>query len=156
MADTDPVEWAAIEAVSGPPADDVIPYVDRLRPEVRGDPAPDAVKTIYDAWKRELGEDRSTSDQGAAYVIRYRLERKGAIDAGDDPAGSVVDRRPDEPRLREWFWENEETLWYVATRTGVHYALVSYWFWEDGIPLRERNLGEAKLDAVRRYRERRD
>ncbi|MFB6219177.1 MAG: hypothetical protein ABEH77_08405 [Halobacteriaceae archaeon] len=149
MSDLEPVPWDAIEAAVGPPADDVRPYVDALGEEVAGEPPATAVKTVYDAWKGDLGEDRTTADQGAAYVIAYLLERRGHTE------GVLLDRKPGPERLRELFWEREHTLWWMAVETGVHYALVSYWLYEESVPLARRNLTTDTREQVDAYEERR-
>lgn len=151
MGEFDPVSWAEVEAVSGPPAEDVTPYVEEMADEIADLPPDEAVRTIYDAWKAELGGERSTPDQGAAFVIAYLLEERGQV--SNEASWSVADRRPSAERLRELFWDEAETMWWIATRRGVHWALVSYWLWEDDVPLMERNLTAETAERVRALRE---
>jgi hypothetical protein len=145
MTDLEPVSWDAIEAAVGPPADDVLPYVEALADEVAGDPPAVAVKTVYDAWKAGLGEDRSTDDQGAAYVIAYLLERQSAL---GDWSHSLTGRKPGRERLHELFWEREHTLWWMAVEAGVHYTLLTYWLYEESVPLARRNLTAETREAI--------
>lgn len=154
MADMDPVPWDDIEAASGPPtAAEVVDYVEAYVAD-RTDPDPpddyEAVKTVYDDWKADLGEERSLSDQGAAYVIAYLLERERIIDLRGTPADSLLKRRPDAETLRELFWDDGETLWWMAVELGVHYALVTFWLWEADVPLAERNLSDDLLSEIER------
>lgn len=170
MGEFDPVSWDTVEAVLGAPTVEIGGYVDRLAPDVRDEEPFVAVKTVYDAWKRDLGADRTLPDQGAAFVVAYCLERDGVISldadeersagfgarAGADAGvgvGSLVDRRPDRERLRELVWEREETMWWIAVRYGVHWTLVNHWLYEDDIPLMERNFGEESLARIRAHRE---
>lgn len=176
MGDTDPVRWTTVEAVEGPPAATVEAYVDRTSEEVRDADPYDAVKTIHDALARERGEEPTLPGQGETFVTAYLLEREGVIepggpDAGDggrnpDPNGgegrngggdgfpSVVARRPGGDRLRELFWERERTMWWIAIRLGVHWALVRYWLYEESIPLRERNFPPERMERIRAHRDR--
>lgn len=142
MAEMDPVPWNDLEAVSGPPADELAAYVEAADESTESD-AFDAVKRVYDEWKADLGDDRSLPDQGAAFVVAYLLEREGVIDLADSPQGSLLARRPSADRLRELFWEREYTLWWMAVELGVHYSLVTVWLWEADVPLAERNLSDA-------------
>jgi hypothetical protein len=149
MADMDPVAWDDIEAATGPPsAAEVEEYVEAMRDDVAEGNAYEAVKTVYDEWKTDLGEARSLPDQGAAFVVAYLLEREGVIDLSDSPQGSLVERRPSEDRLRERFWDEEQTLWWMAVELGVHYSLVTFWLWEEDVPLAERNLSDETMRQV--------
>jgi hypothetical protein len=160
MTALDPVEWSDIEAVRGRPAANLTPYVERMQDSVADDSPFVAAKTIYDTWKSELGSERSTPDQGAAFIITYLLERSGtlALDDGDEGTtpSVVTDRRPPPERLRQWFWEREHTMWWIAIQTGVHWSLVNYWLWEDDIPLMERNFLDETLQEIETYRRTRD
>jgi hypothetical protein len=146
MADMDPVAWADVEAATGPPAaTEVVEYVEAWLSEADlcYPPEPyDAAKEIYDEWKTDLGEDRRLPDQGAAFVITYLLERERAIDLRGRGQGTLLKRHPGADELREMFWEQEQTLWWMAVESGVHYSLVTYWLWEEDIPLAERNLSD--------------
>jgi len=157
MADMDPVPWDEVEAATGPPAAaEVEPYVEELKDELADPDPPDdyeAVKMVYDAWKTDLGEERSLSDQGAAYVVTYLLERERIIDLRGRRQGTLLKRRPDPDELRERFWDDEQTLWWMAVESGVHYALVTYWLWEANVPLAERNLSDETLARVETGRE---
>ncbi|UPV98886.1 hypothetical protein M0R88_10110 [Halorussus gelatinilyticus] len=148
MTELTPVPWEDLEAATGPPtATEVREYVAEMTGEVSDAEADrdgfETVKTAYDAWKTDRGEDRALSDQAAAFVVAYLLEREGVIDLSDAPQGSLVERRPSAERLRELFWEREQTLWWIAVECGVHYSLVTFWLWEDDVPLAERNLSDA-------------
>lgn len=150
MGEFDPVSWDEYEATLGTPSESVVEYVDRMADDVADEPAYAATKEIYDTWKREEVEESATPPQGAVYLIGYLLEQRGILDP--DEGLSLVARRPDDDQLREWFWENEETLWWIAVRTGVHYALVTYWMREADVPLMERNLGPESMATVREHR----
>jgi hypothetical protein len=144
-----PVPWSEIEAASGPPsATEVEAYVEELGTDVRDRDAYEAVKTVYDEWKTDLGEDRQLPDQGAAFVIAYLLEREGLVDLSDAPQGSLVERQPETDRLRELFWEREQTMWWMAVELGVHYSLVTFWLWEADVPLAERNLSDETIRRI--------
>lgn len=151
MGDFDPVPWAVVEATVGPPAPEVTAHVEALEDEVRGDSPYDAVKTIHDALYA-ADVDRSVSSLGEPFVTAYLLERRGLVDP-DEEYRSLVDRRPDADRLEELFWERERTLWWIGLLRGVHPELVTYWCYEDGIPLMERNFGEETMAAIRAYRD---
>lgn len=156
MADMDPVSWEEIEAISGPPAaTEVVPYVEQHEEEIRENVAkhgPDDpyenVKTIYDEWKSDLGEDRQLSDQGAAYVITYLLERERFADLRGRGQGTLLKRYPGADELRERFWEREQTLWWMAVELGVHHSLVTFWLWKKDIPLAERNLSDETVQQI--------
>lgn len=66
---------------------------------------------------------------------------------------SIVKRRPTNERLRELFWEQERTLWWIGILAGVHPSLVTYWFYENDIPLMERNYTEESMEKIRAHRE---
>lgn len=159
MGDLDPVSWETIEAVVGPPAAGVVEYVDRMQDDLRGEDPYVAVKAIHDAISSDP-DATTVPGQGEVFVVAYLLERRGVISPGGADAGggfpSIVDRRPDGDRLRELFWEPERTMWWLAIRLGVHWALVRYWLYEDDIPLRERNFPEESMERIRAYRERED
>ena len=78
-----------------------------------------------------------------------------SADAGKEYQ-SIVERRPETDRLEELFWERERTLWWIGLLVGVHPSLVTYWFYEDNIPLMERNFTEDSLEQIRAYRESKD
>jgi len=121
MTDLTPVPWADVEAAAGPPtATEVEEYVAELTSETSGADreAFETVKAVYDEWKADRGEERALSDQAAAFVVASLLEREGAIDLSDTPQGSLVERRPSAERLRERFWEREQTLWWIAVECG--------------------------------------
>lgn len=144
MDPMEPVPWEDVIAVRGVPGEELQPFVERHAADVADDDPADAVKTVYDDWKVSLGDDRTLDDQGAAFLIAYLLEHRGAIhlDEADAPGGSLLDRRPDDERLRELFHERERTLWWIAIEYGVHYTLVTRWLYEADVPLLGRNLSE--------------
>lgn len=148
MAEMDPVEWDVIEAVVGPPAPELQQYVDGVTAQFTDEGPFRTVKTVYDAWKSDQGNEPSIPDQGAAMLVTYLLERRDGIDLGRT---SVIERRPSSERLRELFSEQEYTMWWIATLTGVHWVVVRYWLWEDDIALRERNFGPETMDRIREY-----
>lgn len=112
-----------------------------------------AVKTVHDALDRE-DTDRSVPSMGDPFVIAYLLEQAGVIETDSQTDyRSIVDRRPDAATLREWFWEERYTLWWIGVMTGVHPSLVTYWLYEDDIPLMERNYGEASMARIRAMRD---
>ena len=152
MGDLDPVEWKTIEAAVGPPAEDVVAYVDRLQGDVRGEDPYVAVKTIHDAISEDLGS--SVSGQGEVFVSAYLLERRGIVEPGETTElPSLVARRPNADRLRELFWERERTMWWIAIQVGVHWALVRYWLYEADIPLQERNFTAESMAKIRAEQE---
>lgn len=158
MAAFDPVSWETIEATIGPPAQEVEEYVEKIGGEVRDEDPYDAVKTVHDELSADLGEEgRSVPGLAEVFITAYLLEQRGIISASDDGAGgeyqSLVGRRPSSERLDELFWERERTLWWIGILTGVHPSLVTYWLYEDDIPLMERNLGAESMAEVRAYRE---
>lgn len=152
MADMDPVPWEDIEAAIGPPtATEVVEYVEEWQDETSllDPPEPyEGVKEVYDEWKSDLGEERQLSDQGAAYVITYLLERDRAIDLRGRGQGTLLKRYPGKEQLRELFWDEEKTLWWMAVELGVHYSLVTFWLWEADIPLAERNLSDETVQQI--------
>lgn len=150
MAACDPVPWEAYETALGPPAAEVVDYVDRLANDVADKSPYEAVKTVHDALATELDADeRSVPGLGDPFVTAYLLESRGIVDAGDLGYDSLVERRPSEKRLRDLFWEREYTLWWIGVLTGVHASLVTYWCYELDVPLMERNLTAESLAAVR-------
>lgn len=156
MGDFDPVPWETREAVLGPPAPEITEAVERMRDDVRGAEPYVAVKTIHDRLY-EIDRDRTVSSFGEPFVTAYLLEKEGIIAPGEDDAEpayrSLVERRPSRERLRELFWEEERTLWWIGVLTGVHPSLVTYWFYEYDVPLMERNYSEEALEEIEAYRE---
>lgn len=154
MGDRDPVSWETREEALGNPAMEVEEYVGRLGNEVRGEEPYAAVKTIHDALSDGLeDEDRSVPGLGEVFITAYLLEKRGVIapeDGGEYP--SLVARRPSTDRLRELFWERERTLWWIGIVTGVHPSLVTYWLYEDDIPLMERNYTTEAIERIRAHR----
>lgn len=156
MGKFDPVSWKAIEAVHGPPAREIEEYVDRLAESVGECDPYDAVKTIHDALSADLDDaDRTVPGLGEVFVTAYLLEKRGiiAVDDAEREYRSLLDRRPDSERLEELFWERKRTLWWIGILVGVHASLVSYWLYEDDVPLMERNLPADTMAQVRAYRE---
>jgi len=160
MADMDPVAWDDVEAATGPPsATEVEEYVEKHEAEMRREVAEhglrnyETVKAIYDEWKDDLGEERSLPDQGAAYVIAYLLERKRLADLRGRGQGTLIKRHPGRDELHERFWDEEQTLWWMAVELGVHFSLVTFWLWEADIPLAERNLSDETMRQVEAHRE---
>ena len=145
MDPMEPVPWDDVIAVRGIPGEEVQPFVQRHVEEFDDgiDPA-EAVERVYNDWKSSLGDERTLSDQGAAFLIAYLLEHRGAISLTDveGVGGSLLDRRPEDERLRTLFHEEERTGWWIAIEYGVHHELVSRWLYEADIPLLWRNLGE--------------
>jgi len=156
MGAFDPVPWETIEAIIGPPAPEVTEHVEQMQEEVHGKDPYDAVKTIHDALYEDDG-DRTVPSLGEPFITAYLLEKNGVITTGDDNAGgeycSIVERRPSRERLRELFWERERTLWWIGILVGVHPSLVTYWCYEDDIPLMERNYTEEAMEQIKEYRE---
>lgn len=156
MGDFDPVSWETIEGTFGPPASEVVEHVDRMKDEVYDKDPYDAVKTIHDALYAD-DIDRTVPNLGEPFITAYLLEKKGIITPSNDDAGSnyhsLVERRPNSERLRELFWERERTLWWIGLLAGVHPSLVTYWFYEDDIPLMERNHSEGSMEQIRAFRE---
>ena len=117
------------------------------------------MKTIHDALYED-DVDRTVPSLGEPFITAYLLEKKGIITPADDDTGSeyrsIVKRRPNSERLRDLFWERERTLWWIGILVGVHPSLVTYWFYEDNIPLMERNYTEGSMEQIRAYRESRD
>ena len=144
MEPMEPVPWEDVIAVRGIPGEEDQPFVQRDVDDVADAHPADAVKTVYDDWKETLGDDRGLDDQGAAYLIAYLLEHRGAIrlEEGDAFGGSLLDRRPDDERLRELVHERARPLWWIAIECGVHHALVTRWCYEADVPLLGRNFGE--------------
>ncbi|MCU4754516.1 hypothetical protein OB919_21535 [Halobacteria archaeon AArc-curdl1] len=157
MGTFDPVSWETVEATIGPPAPEVTEHVEKMRDEVYGIAPYDAVKTIHDAlYADEV--NRTVPNLGEPFVTAYLLEKQGIISPNDDDAPeneyrSLVERRPDSERLRELFWERERTLWWIGVMAGIHPSLVTYWFYEDDIPLMERNFSEESLEQIHAYQE---
>lgn len=156
MGDRDPVPWETREAVLGPPAPEITEIVDRMGDDVRGADPYDAVKTLHDRLY-EVDRERTVSSSGEPFVTAYLLEKEGLLapeeDDPDSTYRSLVGRRPSRERLRELFWEQERTLWWIGVLTGVHPSLVTYWFYEYDIPLMERNYSEESLAEIEAYRE---
>lgn len=149
MADTDPVEWAALDRV-GATTSRWPALFDAHRDEVPADATlEEAVATLYAAWHRDHEAD--APEQGAVYVFAYLAEREGLAAPADDLAGvpaSLVERRPDDETLERLFWEAEQVPWWIAARLGVHYSLVQLWLREAEVPLMRRNVVPDTLAAV--------
>lgn len=155
MSEFDPVPWDVIEATSGPPASEVTEMVETIGEDVADEDPYDAVKAIHDALYDD-GVERTVPSLGEPFVTAYLLEREGIVtpvEEGGREYRSLVERRPDRERLRELFWERERTLWWIGMLAGVHPSLVTYWMYEDDVPLMERNLTDESLAAVRAHRE---
>lgn len=156
MGAFDPVPWETVEAAIGPPASEVTEHVDRMGDEVYEKDPYDAVKTIHDALYED-DVDRTVPSLGEPFVTAYLLEKRGIIAPGSDETEteyrSLVERRPTAERLEELFWERERTLWWIGMVVGVHPSLVTYWCYEDDIPLMERNYTDESLDQIRAGRE---
>lgn len=147
MAALDPVHWDDIVAVTGPPGKRCEARVDAMADDLRESDAYEAVKTVHDA----LAADPGPPDQGEVFLVAYVLERDGVVDPTDGPLPPVAGRRPDDERLRAMFWDPPRTMWWVAIRVGVHWALVRYWLYEASIPLRERNFTPDTLAEIRAH-----
>jgi hypothetical protein len=168
MADMDPVHWDDIVAVTGQPGEAVEARVDRMADDLQDADPYQAVKAVHDALAAAEASP-GMPDQGEVFLVAYLLERDGVVDpdgevgpdSNDGPAvadanagfPSVAQRRPDDDRLRELFWEPPRTMWWVAVRLGVHWALVRYWLYEADVPLRERTFTAETLAAIRDHRE---
>jgi hypothetical protein len=156
MGAFDPVSWEVVEVATGPPAPEVTEHVEQMQEVVRGEGPYDAVKTIHDAMYEE-DVDRTVPSLGEPFITAYLLEKEGIITPNHDDTGSeyrsIVERRPTSERLRELFWERERTLWWIGLQVGVHPSLVTYWFYENDIPLMERNYTEESMEQIRAYRE---
>ncbi|WP_231185551.1 hypothetical protein [Haladaptatus sp. DYF46] len=157
MGNFDPVSWDVVEAATGPPAPEVDEYVETMREEVHGEDPYVAVKSIHDELSETVSEERTVPGLGEVFITAYLLEKRGLITPRDDDAEgayrSIVDRRPSGEWLREQFWERERTLWWIGMQAGVHASLVTYWLYEDKIPLMERNFTEESMERIRAYRE---
>lgn len=156
MGAFDPVPWETVEAAIGPPAAEVTVQVEQMQEAVRGNDPYDAVKAIHDALYDDDVE-RTVPSLGEPFITAYLLEKNGIITPEEDGEGgdyrSLVERRPTSQRLEELFWERERTLWWIGLLVGVHPSLVTYWFYEDDIPLMERNYTEASMEQIRAHRE---
>lgn len=153
MGAFDPVDWETVEAATGPPAPEITDYVEQLQTTLQDEAPYDAVKTVHDAlYESEV--ERTVPNVGEPFVTAYLLEKHGVIeDAPGNAYHSLVARRPDRDRLVELFWERERTLWWIGVLAGVHPSLVTYWFYEDDIPLMERNFSEASMNEIRAIQE---
>lgn len=151
MGSFDPVPWDAVESTIGPPAPEITEAVDRLADELTGESPYDAVKTVHDHLY-DADVERTVPNVGEPFITAYLLEKRGVISAGADADSypSLVDRRPSADRLRTLFWEDERTLWWIGVITGVHPSLVTYWCYEDDIPLMERNYRADSLKRIQR------
>jgi len=100
MTELTPVPWEGVEAAAGPTATELEESVAKLTSEPsEGDrEAFETVKTVYDEWKADRGEEHALSDQAAAFVVASLLEREGVVDVSDAPQGSLVERRPSAER----------------------------------------------------------
>lgn len=148
----DPVSWDTIEGVRGPPAAAVTERVEAMASEIDGEDPYVAVKAIHDALATGT-EERSVSGLADPFITAYLLEQRGVISADTAKEyDSLVDRRPSTERLRELFWEEQRTLWWIGVVTGVHPSLVTYWCYEDDIPLMERNITEDTMEQIREVR----
>lgn len=145
----DPVSWGAIEEVRGPPAAEVAARVEAMASKLEGEKPYVAVKAVHDALASGT-EERSVPGLADPFITAYLLEKRGVIspDTVNDYR-SLVERRPSTERLRELFWEEQRTLWWIGVVTGVHPSLVTYWCYEDNIPLMERNISEDALEQIR-------
>lgn len=156
MGDFDPVSWDTREAAIGPPAPEITENVERLKGEIYGNDPYEAVKTIHDVLYEEDVE-RTVPNPGEPFITAYLLEKEGIIspdkENSESEYQSIVGRRPSRERLREFFWEQKYTLWWIGLVTGVHPSLVTFWFYEYDIPLMERNYTEESMKRIREYRE---
>lgn len=159
MGKYDPVSWEISEAALGPPAAAVTWLVERMKGEVYEETPYDAVKTVHDAFS-DADLESAVPNLGEPFITAYLLEKEGVISpANDDERGeyrSLVRRRPPAEELRELFWEQERTLWWIGILTGVHPSLVTYWMYEEDIPLMERNYAAESMNQIREYREKED
>lgn len=159
MAALDPVPWDDIEAVTGPLAPGITACIDDHANQLAEKPPYDTVKTIHDALAAPDGPDSTVPDQGEIFITAYLLEQRGLLGPAGQPASSasespsITERRPNLEELEALFWERERTMWWIALRTGVHWALVRYWLAEDDIPLRERNFSAETLAEIREHQE---
>ena len=154
MGEYDPVSWETSEAALGPPAAAVTTLIERMQGEVYDETPYDAVKTIHDAFP-DADVERTVPGLGEPFITAYLLEKEGVIAPGDDGGEyrSLVERRPPAEELRELFWEHERTLWWIGVLAGVHTSLVTYWLYEDDIPLMERNYTAESMELIREHRE---
>lgn len=155
MSDFDPVTWETIEAVFGPPAPEVTEHVERMKGELYDETPYDAVKIVHDALYDETVE-RTVPSLGEPFITAYLLEKAGVITPGEgaeDEYRSLLERKPNRQRLEEHFWEHRHTLWWIGLLYGVHASLVNFWFYEDDIPLMERNFAAESMAQIRAYRE---
>lgn len=149
MGDFDPVPWTLVEETIGPPAPEVVAAVDEYAAELEGLDPYEAVKTVHDAlYDPEI--ERTVPNLADPFVTAYLLEQRGVIDPDAHAEyPSMVERRPEPEELEELFWEREFTLWWIGVLCGVHPALVTFWCWEDDIPLMERNYTEESMERIR-------
>lgn len=157
MAALDPVSWDTIEATMGAPAKELREYIEQVQDDYRDETPYDAVLSIHNSLSEDDNVDVSVPDQAEVFFVSYLLERNGIISpeegGTDGQIPSVADRRPSSDHLQELSWERERTMWWIAVRFGVHWALVRYWLYEDDIPLKERNFTADGMEKIRAYRE---
>lgn len=152
MGEFDPVPWEVAERAVGAPAAEVTAMVDEMGEAMEdADESPyEAVKAIHDALD---DAERSVPSPGEPFVTAYLLEREGIIAPEGGEYRSLVERRPSGETLRELFRDRGRTLWWIGVLTGVHPSLVTYWLYEEDIPLMERNYGAESLERIRAERD---
>lgn len=155
MDKRDPVDWDSIEKAVGRSARACEEVFENHHEEIEeGSTVQEAVWHLDTIWKSKPEDERSVPDQGAAYLFAYLLEKEGIVsynlnesETSIEPK-SLVDRKPDAETLRKLFWEDELVLWQIAVEYGVHYSLVTYWFWEEDVPLMRWNITQERLEKI--------
>lgn len=146
-----PIEWEELESVRSSPQ--LREIFEEHRDAAAAEPTMEAaVDRLYRIRRREY--DVAAPDQGVAYVFAYLLESADVFEPSrafasrDSVAASLRSRRPDTSTLEDLFWEREQVPWWIAVQYGVHYSLVQYWLWEDGIPLMRRNVPDSQFEQL--------
>ncbi|GAA0245727.1 hypothetical protein ACFFQF_04920 [Haladaptatus pallidirubidus] len=147
MDDFSPVQWDDIDRACDRTFYDCPEAFETHRDEFEDGWWP-GIKRAYDKWKTEYKRD-GDPDQGATYLLAYLAELDEIATVPGDR--SLLDRRPDEETLRTWSWDENQTMWAIAIRTGTHFAVVKYWLREDDIPLKWRNFGEESKARLRKF-----
>ncbi len=148
MDDFDPVQWNDIDRAFDRTFYDCPQAFETHRGEFDHGWWP-GLKRVYDRWKTAYKRN-GEPDQGAAYLLSYLAELDGVATVPEDELPVLLDRKPGREILKKWFWDEEQTMWAIAVRTGTHFALVKYWLREEDVPLQWRNFGDeskSRLEA---------
>ncbi|MFC4550799.1 MULTISPECIES: ParB/RepB/Spo0J family partition protein [Halorussus] len=109
---------------------------------------------LLDSLLGEYEKKFKNPEQGDAFVFAYFLESDGEISCSDSSSAepnSLVQRKPDKSTLEEWYWEHNRTPQMIAVQLGVHADLVDYWLFEDEIPKRKNDFGQATQEQIEKY-----